>query len=463
MMGDPRLDSVGPNNHCTAKLSSAPASPLGAKFDKAEDATRQFTRCNLRDIFLRRANWREKRPDSPPCNNNKSSAESNKHFTVFTRNNIRDKSTASCCDSTSKSAAEDDHQRRVIIRAKSNEDNGASDAGFNGKSGNNGKIEPITDSVKGNWANVDGGGGSGEWIAWRDASDHKQAKNNNGDERLSGLMPLRSDSPYPGINHSSAEPLRSSSGGDYSGHRSSLCDSLGSDGGRRQQPPPDESTTKQFSNVAVHQKKSNFSSDFVASTTNKTSSSVRDSGEAKIDKSNFKRSKRSSNVIDECKNCGKPRYTVEGFVDNNLRNDPYLSDGIETPDVEEELAKKFLFDAKQCDNNPIIATLLYRSRSLPQLFGNHDSGVGSVQSEQAPDKSVRQPVRLVSDLRQLLTIKQHYYPEGGWGYVIVLVSVLVQILSNGLHGALGVVLVCVSAKYGPNVYLETGLFWCSTK
>ena len=27
------------------------------------------------------------------------------------------------------------------------------------------------------------------------------------------------------------------------------------------------------------------------------------------------------------------------------------------------------------------------------------------------------------------TIRQHYYPEGGWGYVIVAVAVLVQVIN----------------------------------
>ena len=28
------------------------------------------------------------------------------------------------------------------------------------------------------------------------------------------------------------------------------------------------------------------------------------------------------------------------------------------------------------------------------------------------------------------TIRQHYYPEGGWGYVVVAVAVLVQVIMN---------------------------------
>ncbi|XP_053978313.1 monocarboxylate transporter 12-like isoform X2 [Hylaeus volcanicus] len=35
------------------------------------------------------------------------------------------------------------------------------------------------------------------------------------------------------------------------------------------------------------------------------------------------------------------------------------------------------------------------------------------------------------------TIRQHYYPESGWGWVVVVTGVMVQILSTGIHGAVG--------------------------
>lgn len=40
--------------------------------------------------------------------------------------------------------------------------------------------------------------------------------------------------------------------------------------------------------------------------------------------------------------------------------------------------------------------------------------------------------------RPTSTIRQHYYPEGGWGWVVVVSAVLVQVLAHGLHGAAGV-------------------------
>lgn len=103
------------------------------------------------------------------------------------------------------------------------------------------------------------------------------------------------------------------------------------------------------------------------------------------------------------------------------------------------------------------AMMLHRSRSLPRL-SIHDSGVACSDHVPAPPGHTHAPAsrQLVADLRQLLTLKQHYYPEGGWGWVILLVGLLVQILSHGAHGSVGVFLEHVAAKFGPRVYLQAG-------
>ena len=55
-----------------------------------------------------------------------------------------------------------------------------------------------------------------------------------------------------------------------------------------------------------------------------------------------------------------------------------------------------------------------------------------------------QPV-LVSPFDQKLkdwrTLKQHYYPEGGWGWVIVLVAVLANIIAYGMQMSLAVLFI----------------------
>lgn len=54
------------------------------------------------------------------------------------------------------------------------------------------------------------------------------------------------------------------------------------------------------------------------------------------------------------------------------------------------------------------------------------------------------------------TIRQHYYPESGWGWVIVLTSVMVQILATGIHGAVGIWLLLDGTKRYRQTFLNLG-------
>uniref|UniRef100_A0A182VVB1 Uncharacterized protein n=1 Tax=Anopheles minimus TaxID=112268 RepID=A0A182VVB1_9DIPT len=54
------------------------------------------------------------------------------------------------------------------------------------------------------------------------------------------------------------------------------------------------------------------------------------------------------------------------------------------------------------------------------------------------------------------TIKQHYYPEGGWGWIIVLVGVLVHILTHGLQTAVGVLILAAGRAYRIESIIFTG-------
>lgn len=95
---------------------------------------------------------------------------------------------------------------------------------------------------------------------------------------------------------------------------------------------------------------------------------------------------------------------------------------------------------------------LRRSRSLPQLSdsgvhdascsGIHDDANGNGTSPASP-KDLKQ-----ADLRQLLTLRQHYYPEGGWGWAILITATLAQCLAHGLHGCIGILMVEMMRKFG---------------
>lgn len=72
------------------------------------------------------------------------------------------------------------------------------------------------------------------------------------------------------------------------------------------------------------------------------------------------------------------------------------------------------------------------------------------------DEPASRAARLVADLRQLLTLKQHYYPEGGWGWIVVICAFLVHILSYGLQTSEGLLYLEILKKFGTAVKEPTG-------
>ncbi|KAK6631715.1 hypothetical protein RUM43_013779 [Polyplax serrata] len=83
--------------------------------------------------------------------------------------------------------------------------------------------------------------------------------------------------------------------------------------------------------------------------------------------------------------------------------------------------------ALDLDSTSSRSTLKLRARSWPLLL---------------PPRDAKDPKRTeigsspVAQVRRLLW--RRYYPEGGWGYVVVICCVLVQVLNHGLQLAYGV-------------------------
>ncbi|KAL1492002.1 hypothetical protein ABEB36_012511 [Hypothenemus hampei] len=91
---------------------------------------------------------------------------------------------------------------------------------------------------------------------------------------------------------------------------------------------------------------------------------------------------------------------------------------------------------------------LSRSRSLPQ-FSHHDSGLGSYYGGSGGDEQqASRTARFVADIRQLITLKQHYYPEGGWGWIVLWTAVLVHVLSSGFLASAGLFQLEILKKFG---------------
>ena len=52
------------------------------------------------------------------------------------------------------------------------------------------------------------------------------------------------------------------------------------------------------------------------------------------------------------------------------------------------------------------------------------------------------------DEKTLRTLKVHYYPEGHWGYVVIIVAVLVQTFNHGFHLSSGIFVVKILNTFG---------------
>lgn len=55
------------------------------------------------------------------------------------------------------------------------------------------------------------------------------------------------------------------------------------------------------------------------------------------------------------------------------------------------------------------------------------------------------------DEKTMKTLKVHYYPEGNWGWLVVVIAVFVQTFNHGLHTAFGVFHVKLMDEFGSNV------------
>lgn len=55
------------------------------------------------------------------------------------------------------------------------------------------------------------------------------------------------------------------------------------------------------------------------------------------------------------------------------------------------------------------------------------------------------------DEKTMKTLKVHYYPEGNWGWFVIVIAVCVQTFNHGLHTAYGVFLAKLMDEFGSNI------------
>ena len=49
--------------------------------------------------------------------------------------------------------------------------------------------------------------------------------------------------------------------------------------------------------------------------------------------------------------------------------------------------------------------------------------------------------------RRIASIFQHYYPEGGWGYIILVCGFVVELISYGFQQVFGILIIILSIRF----------------
>ena len=87
-------------------------------------------------------------------------------------------------------------------------------------------------------------------------------------------------------------------------------------------------------------------------------------------------------------------------------------------------------------------------RASGHFGGIRDAPIASV-------TSINTKKKRKEELKQA-TIRQHYYPEGGWGYIVVTVAFLVQVIAHGFQMAVGILILWIVKRWGQDRFIDSG-------
>lgn len=97
------------------------------------------------------------------------------------------------------------------------------------------------------------------------------------------------------------------------------------------------------------------------------------------------------------------------------------------------------------------------SAGVPDLLNGNPGGRSVIVEEQKKVVTSSPTFQQLVMTRRLLC--RHYYPEGGWGIIIIIVGVLVQTLSHGLHLSFGILLLPTSRRFHTRWYYTSEYYY----
>ena len=134
------------------------------------------------------------------------------------------------------------------------------------------------------------------------------------------------------------------------------------------------------------------------------------------------------------------RRTVDGKVDGKVVEKGERRREKRRRERKEESSRESSTERRRSSVN--ITPKMMRRRFSEQLI--LEGGLGSVQDYEdlveGAGEGAEEESFTAANARKRITLRRHYYPEGGWGRAIVSAAILVQLICHGVQLGSGVLL-----------------------